>query len=155
MKYPQQKVTIDIPKWLKPTERKAFAQEVIDFIRARTKSGIGVSETTDEAKNKKFPKYSKEYLKKKGSSLVDLTLKGDMLDAIKQLRDRAGKITIGIKTDKQNSKAHGHQTGNVGKVRKFLGISQADLRRLIKEFAGDTEERQIEEIASKTKFEKL
>ena len=133
-----QRAKVAIPKRFGPTERMAIAQEVIDFIVQRSKSGKAIN-------GSRFPAYSPGYrnsldfkIAGKGSK-VDLTLSGEMLDSIQLLSDKSGEITIGFdKSDtKLNGKAEGNQLGTYGhntplkgRARPFLGISADDLKKI-------------------------
>jgi hypothetical protein len=136
---------VSIPAKYKPEHRKALAQDIINFIIDRTQK-----QNVDK-NNRKFPKYSKEYMesidfrvsgKKKGK--VDLTLSGDMLSAIKLINDRPGELRIGIPSgDDEAGKAEGNilgtygQSRSTGKRRDFMGITQKDLNSLMKKFDSD------------------
>lgn len=123
-----------------PAEREAIAVRVIDKIKERTQSGV-------DKDGNSFAPYSKEYKKSaafktagKGSE-VDLTLSGDMLDSIEILTNRSGKVDIGFAAGSaENGKADGNIRGTYGKdhkvgpSRKFLGISQAELRAILSDF---------------------
>jgi len=131
-----QRVKLSIPKRFGPLERQAIAQEVIDFIINRTKSGKNIN-------GKSFPGYTKEYKVFKGSSNVDLTLSEEMLNAISLLNHKSGEILIGFdKSDKElNGKAEGNQLGTYGqptpikgKARPFLGIKGEDLKNILDQF---------------------
>ena len=131
----QQKKTLKIPKDLTPSERIELSDDIIDLIVKRTQRGRDVN-------NSKFKPYSKEYAAAKGVSRgsVDLTVTGDMLDAVKLLTHRSGSITIGIEkgaTDRNgvdlNAKAEGNQKVN---GREFIGLTQADLDNLIDRLDG-------------------
>ena len=140
----QQKAVIKIPKAYGPLERRAIADKIIDKIIKRTQSG-------EDINNKKFnsdSSYSKAYKNSKEFSIggktskIDLTLSGEMLNALEPLRSRSGSITVGIpKDDKRNNdKAEGNQKGTYGnkrpvtKPRKFIGLSQNDLDSILKKF---------------------
>ena len=86
----QQKVVIKIPKQFDPSERKAIANEIVQFIVKRTRD-LGLDKN-----DKPFKKYSKQYAINKGVSQtdVDLTLSSEMLDELKYLSDKSGSITI-------------------------------------------------------------
>lgn len=138
-----QRVKINIPKRFGPVERQAIAQDVIDFIVERTKSGKNVD-------GKQFPGYSKSYTKSldfkiagKSKSKVDLTLSEEMLNSIGLLNHSSGELLVGFdKTDdKLNGKAEGNQLGTYGqpkpikgKARPFLGISSADLKKILSNY---------------------
>ena len=78
-----QRIKIEIPKQIKPADREEVALEIIDFIANRTKRN-------KDKDGRKFPNYTKEYAKIKGTSRnkVDLTLTGEMLDELKLISHR-------------------------------------------------------------------
>lgn len=133
-----QKISLDIPRELKPEQRERLADLVIEHMVDRTQRGI-------DKDGKKFPKYSKEYIKSldfknagKSASKVDLQLSGDMLAAIRLLSQKPGSLTIGFENGtKENDKAEGNIEGSYGgdpnpaKARDFLGIERKKLRELI------------------------
>ena len=130
-----QRTRIDVDPDLSPDEREALADEVIDFIIKRSKKGKGI--------HTKFPKYSKEYAKKKGQTNVDLTLSDEMLQEIELLSSKKGSILIGYRNGTEvNAKAEGNQTGSYGrspnasKARPFLGLSGKDMDLIAKKFEG-------------------
>ena len=141
----QQKVTIDIPEHLSPDEREELGKSIVEFIRQRSESGIGVKETRGGFKNYKFPPYSKIYMESldfkvagKSKSPVNLTLSGDMLIAMDLLSHKPGKITIGFERgSEENDRAEGNILGSYGgdpnprKARNFLGIANEDLEDLL------------------------
>lgn len=143
-----QRVRIDIPEDYKPSERIAIAEEVIDFIIERSKKGKDVE-------NNSFPKYSKSYKNSKDfkiagkSSNVDLTLSGDMLNSIQLISHKKGSVLIGFDRgdSTNNGKAEGNQIGSYGqksgnpeRARKFLGIQEKDLDKILKKYPKGTEE---------------
>ena len=144
----QQKVIIKVPKQMTPSDRIAFAQDVMDFIRNRAENNTGFNPST--GRNKKFPRYTKNYAERKGVSRgdVDLELSGEMLDAMKLLSHRSGSVSIGYAAGtNENAKAEGNQIGSYGgapnrsRARPFLGITQTDAKRLqILSAAGELED---------------
>ena len=126
-----QRVRIEIPEHLNSTERFELASEIIEFIKNRTQSGKNV-------RNRPFPKYSKSYFK---SGTVDLTLSEDMLSDMRLISHNKGSLLIGYENGtKSNGKAEGNALGTYGqpspipgKARPFLGITQKDLRLLVRD----------------------
>lgn len=127
---------IRIPKTLNKEQRELLAGDVIDFIVERTTNGI-------DKNGKDFPKYTKQYAKKKGvdQRAVDLVYSGEMLltDELKKISDRPGEIVIGYdgRKKKLNDKVEGNILGSYGgdpdpkKARDFLGISRKDLMVIV------------------------
>jgi hypothetical protein len=131
------RTTIDINEELGPLERQAVATEVIDKIIERTR------ERNIDKNGRKLPGYSKSYrnsddfkIAGKSAGSVDLTLTGDMLDSLKLLSHRKGKIVIGFDKDDtvNNGKAEGNIKGTYGqskpipgKQRDFLGLPKTEI----------------------------
>ena len=138
----QQKFKVTISKDYNPSERVALGVEIIEAIIERSQKGR-------DKDGKKFPKYSKSYEssfdfklagKKKGQT-PNLTLSGEMLNALEVLSHRSGEITIGIPKDDEfnNAKAEGNIKGTyggkpTGKVRDFMGIKDSDLDKITNRF---------------------
>ena len=130
-----QRVRIPIPKSLTPSDRIALADLVIDRITDRTQNE-GV-----DRKGKKFVDYSPQYANIKNTTLsdVDLTLSGDMLDALTLLSHESGSLLIGYeKGTELNARADGNIRGTYGKqrpnpasARDFLGVTKSELSNLI------------------------
>ena len=73
--------------------------------------------------------YTRAYIRQKGSTFVDLTLTGDMLDDLDLLTHRKGSVTVGFERGSfENDKAEGN-----ARKRPFLGITQRELNVLIRE----------------------
>lgn len=138
-----QKITIPLSDKYNEEERASIAQDVLDFIRDRTQ------DRNLDKKNRKFPKYSKEYINStefkaagKSSSNVDLTLSESMLSEMDLLNTSKGQITIGFeKGTEENAKAdgnirgtYGKQRGNSSKARDFLGITGKDLKNILRDY---------------------
>lgn len=130
-------VWIPIPKGYSSTEEKvAIAQEIIDYIQARSKAGRDKNES-------QMPGYSASYkgsldFKNAGKSgKVNLTLSGDMLAALKILDVQSGRVKIGYDdSDPEAGRAEGNILGTYGqdspirgKKRDFLGIKPSILQR--------------------------
>jgi hypothetical protein len=118
-------------------ERKAIAQDVIDFMIDRTlkgkKSGGG-----------SFPSYSKAYMKSdefkrsgKGRK-VNLKLSFDMLSSMELVKEESGKITVGYKKgNAEEGKAEGNIRGTygksspiAGKARDFLQMNKTEEKKI-------------------------
>jgi len=136
-----QRTRIVLPERYSKQDRQAIASEIIDHIRERSQSGVGIN--PDTGRNKRFVRYSKEYAKFKGVSRsdVDLTLSDTMLRDMRLLSDKPDSLLIGFQNGTEsNAKAEGNQIGSYGrspdpsKARPFLGITQADLRRILEKY---------------------
>lgn len=68
---------------------------VIEQIRKRTRSGVGVTPGGKEYKLDSRP-YSRKYARDKGQTNVDLTLSGDMLENMYVKSTSSDKITISV-----------------------------------------------------------
>ena len=133
--YKQQKVRIDIPKGYRPAQREAIAQAIVDFIRMRT-----LAENTDK-RNRSFGDYTEAYAEQKGSSTVNLSATGDMLENLQVLRVYTDYIMIGYSSDYDGmGKVEGNRLGTYGNdvpvtaPRDFLGITQGDLNYILADF---------------------
>lgn len=140
-----QRVKIEIPDTLKPKQREDLAFSILEFIRERTKSGTGLNAAG--TRNKDFPAYSASYMKSLDFKIagksrnVDLTLTGDMLDAMDLLKHKKGEITIGFTNGSvDNAKAEGNILGSYGgtpnprKARNFLGVTSSELKAIVGDF---------------------
>ena len=143
-----QRVRIAIPKTFGPQQRELIAQDIIQFIKDRADGGIGVNEGKDGTfRNKRFPRYTDDYAKRKGVSRsdVDLRLSSEMLEGLDLLSHQSGSLLIGYKAGtEENAKAEGNKLGSYGrspnpaKARPFLGISPGDLRDILGDHDDDT-----------------
>lgn len=120
----------------------AFRNEVID----RTQSGKNIN-------NRNFKGYTEDYADFKGSNQVDLTLFGDMLNAIDT--DISGNnVSIKITDTEQATKAFAHITGYKGHPtipngkykRDFFGLNRKDAERLAKQIARVTNDTSLIDI---------
>lgn len=131
---------IEVPDKLGGKDRELLGEEIVEFIRKRSSQGL-------DKDNKKFPKYSKEYINSldfknagKKKTPVNLELSGDMLAAMDVISHKKGSILVGFEngTD-ENDRAEGNITGSYGrdpnpaKARDFLGVKKGDLKDLVKQ----------------------
>ena len=136
------KRTIKISKKYTATQRKAIAQEVLDYIRDRSADGMGPG-------NAKWPgKYSKEYknsldYKIAGKSgVINQELSGEMLYTMKQLNNKSGEIKYGFnKNMSAAGKAEGNIRGSYGKkrgskakARDFLTLTSDEMKVILNKF---------------------
>lgn len=135
-----QRTRIEIPEDLPPSVREQIGRDILKHIQDRAiKENKGFNQ--DTGREKKFPSYSKEYAKAKGSSRsdVDLILSGDMFTDMDVISHKKGSILIGFQNGSEsNSKAEGNQLGSYGKspnsskARPFLGLSKKALDEIVK-----------------------
>ncbi len=132
---------IAIPKGLSASDRETLGDDIIDFIRERTKDG-------KSWRNRDFAGYSESYVNSlnfkiagKSKKDVNLTQSGDTLGALTVLDHRDGRIRIGFeKGSQENGIADGNIRGTyghskqVGPKRDFLGITKTDLSRILDKF---------------------
>jgi len=127
------RVKIKLPKTIKPRERVAIAEVLLTHIVTRTLNG-------EDKNNKKFKNYTEKYADLKGVDVsdVDLTLDGEMLEALELVSHKSGELTIGYKDPSEElaGKVEGNRSGFYGnskkkKARDFLGITQSDLSLLL------------------------
>jgi len=144
----QQKFTVKVAKGLDAETRAAIAVDIIDHIIERTQKG-------KDKKGKDFKGYSDSYkgsfdfkLAGKGKK-VNLTLSGEMLNALTLLDSAPGSLTIGIPADDDfnNAKAEGNIKGTYGqdapirgKKRDFMGIQRTELTKIKEKYKDGGEE---------------
>ena len=125
MAEPSQSRVIQIPERFSGRQRKEIGEAVVNFIKRRTQSGIDVSGNL-------FAGYSPNYDK---TGTPDLTVSEQMLNSLELLSHGPGFIRIGFGNRSANNKAsyvqnpRGQKSGSAR--RKFVGINQADLNRII------------------------
>lgn len=140
-----QRINIEIPEDLGPSQRLELADLIIEHIVDRTDRGL-------DKDGKRFPKYSSKsnyspnYVRSldfknanKSNSKINLQLSGDMLAALELISHRAGSLIIGYQNGtEENDKAEGNILGSYGRspnpslARDFLGLQSAKLRELIR-----------------------
>lgn len=126
MAEPSQAKIINIPNRFSARQRKQIGQDIIARIKERTSLGL-------DRNNRLFAGYSPNYEK---SGTVNLRVSGDMLAGLEVLSHGRGFIRIGFASRRTNDKAafiqapRGQKAGNQP-VREFVGISQADLNRIL------------------------
>lgn len=114
---------------------QSFGGALIDKIREKARNedflrqsrGAGVY-SDEYAKSFEF----KVFGKSKGN--VNMTQSGFMLEDIDITDQDGSKMSIAFGAPINKKKAHGHITGNIGKVRDFFGVTDQELNQLKKEF---------------------
>lgn len=136
-----QKIRIDVPEDIGPSEREAMGAEMVALMVSKAKDGIGVRYEGDRARPKNFPAYTERYEKFKGQKNVDLTLSGEMLEALNVLSHKKGSILIGFENgSEENDKAEGNITGSYGrspnprKARNFLGLTASEIKAIVRDY---------------------
>lgn len=144
----QQKFKVKVSKKYNPSERVALSAEIIDEIIKRTQDG---KDKKGNAFSGKASEYSESYKNslefkvagKNKNAKPNLTLSGEMLNALTLLSHKPGEITIGIPKDDEfnNAKAEGNIKGTYGqskpirgKKRDFMGISRSDLKTITEKY---------------------
>lgn len=132
MAEPQLKRRLTIPRDFSSQERRTLATLVIQFIQDRTQKGKDIN-------NSSFPGYSESYKDSKEFELagktnrVNLSQTGDTIASIELLSEGPGYITIGYLAGSfENDKAVWLQRSDNGVSRKFLGLTDEDLNKLIR-----------------------
>lgn len=120
--------------------RLEIGQALIDKILERTESSRFL-ETRGSKSGSAF-RYTDAYISSiefrvfgKSATRVNLRASGDMLRAM-DIVDSSDDSILGLGFDEleEAEKAHGHITGNVGKMRDFFGLPEADVSRIRKDF---------------------
>lgn len=152
-----QKFEIAIDPAYTKEERQAIADDIVDYIRERTKKGLGIGG------KKNFAKYSDAYEKsinfkiagKTPGQTPDLTQSGDMLGAMDLLSDSEGKLVIGFENgSRENAIADGNIRGTyghkspVGPKRDFLGVTKKELAEILKEYPLSDKRKRAETITT-------
>lgn len=129
-----------MPEELTPDQITELGDLIVEKIVDRTLKG-------KDKDGQRFPGYSKSYKESldfknagKSASNVNLELSGDMLAALQVLKEGKTYIDVGFEEDTpENARAdgnirgtYGKQRGSKAKARNFLGISDDELRKLIK-----------------------
>jgi len=126
MSEPDQSFIVRIPRNFDARARDVLAEEIITFVRSRTKNGL-------DKNNSPFSRYSKSYTESieftatGKSSLVDLTLTDDMLSSMVVKSSGVGFVKIGLSDSFANDKA----SWNRQKGRDFMGICASDLSLIV------------------------
>lgn len=121
-------------------QKDLFYDLVVDKMLDRTLSG-------EDVNGSRFKQYSEKYADFKGVSRnsVDMTLKGDMLDAIKK-DIKGNRVRIVIDDSDEVLKSFNHLTGDTLPKRDFFGFKNEDdlddIVREVKRLAQDDEQPQ-------------
>ena len=129
------KTKIELPDDLdlSKDDRDVIAENILEYIRDRTLSGVGIK----SGRRFNFPAYSASYVKSavfkragKSADEINLKLSGEMLDELRILSARGNNILIGFENGSlSNDKADGNS-----KRRPFLGINKGELQDILREF---------------------
>lgn len=119
-------------------EMRVLGDRSVELIVKRTRAGKGVEKTGGKSKSlKSMRKHSPLYTafrkknKRKLSKFTaparhNLTLSGDMLDALKVTHIKKGKVTIGFNKNKEETKAE----VNAKRGWKFNNLSSPEIKQL-------------------------
>jgi len=148
------KTTIKLSDSYSASERRAIAQDFVDYIVDRTRKGHGKGDKPWKGKAGEYSKSyrdSFEFKSKTSKGKVTLELFGDMLSSIEKLSSGASEVAVGIKQgDEDYSKAEGNIRGTYGqktpikgKARPFMDLSKGEITKILKPYKSKktTEER--------------
>ncbi|MDH3324133.1 MAG: hypothetical protein OEL89_00680 [Candidatus Peregrinibacteria bacterium] len=116
--------------------KEAITQELINIIIERTSRSKDVN-------GEKMQGYSKSYRQSEDfklygkTSKVDMTMRGDMLEAIDKIKESSETITLGFDDELQRKKAANHNGGFTVPQRQFFGVTQDDIDKVKKKFKND------------------
>ena len=103
-------------------ELSEFAELARDEVISRTQSG-------EKRGGGKFQQYSEKYAEFKGSNDVDLTLFGDMLDAV-DAGVNGSSVNIFINDELETKKGYNHHVGDTLPERPWFGLTEKEARDL-------------------------
>jgi hypothetical protein len=149
-----QRIKVEIPEELQKSERISLADDIIEYMRNRTEKGY---DKNDNPFPDYSPYYAGGYVTKNGKKVkvqpsfefrvagkkkhpVNLTLLGDMLQAIELVKESEGQLVIGYTDKEENAKAEGNILGSYGKkpnkkkARDFLGIDPDKVDQLAEQY---------------------
>jgi len=151
------KQTIDIGRIFdvdlsdRPVLKEKIGQAIIDLIDKRSKSGKDYT-------GRNFPSYSSGYVGSrdferygKSKSKKNMTLTGDMLDAMDILSTKDNEIVIGFDETFASQKAHGNMERKKNK-RLFFGVTDSELDTIKENFVGDIAEVETKKSLSDLMF---
>jgi len=129
---PQLKRRISVPKDLSPRAQKALGEKLIAYIKERTDNGI-------DKDGSRFSKYSESYVKSqafknagKSKNDVNLRLSEEMMNSLQVLSSGSGYIELGYEPNSSaNDKARWSEASDNGPSRKFLGVKDSELQKLV------------------------
>jgi hypothetical protein len=139
-----QKIKVELPSDLEPDQVEEVADLIVERIVERTIQGKDKNGKPWSGKAAVYSdsyKNSLDYKVSGKSGNVDLQLSGDMLAALQILKvQQNNKVEIGFeKGSDENARADGNIRGTYGrptpipgKKRDFLGISDKELRKIIR-----------------------
>lgn len=137
------KTTIKIPTGLSRERKEQLAQDILSAIVLNAKLGY-------DKDGNRFTKYTKDYATEKGVGVrdVDLTLSGEMLDALKVIKIGRDYIDVGYDgRTKVSGKAEGNILGSYGrtpnpdKARDFLGLPEKAIKLIMQGYELTEEEK--------------
>lgn len=108
-----------------PQEASEFAELARGLVIDRTQNG-------NKRGGGKFQSYSPEYAEFKGSSEVDLTLFGDMLNSV-EARPDGSKVELFIDDDLNTKKGYNHHVGDTLPERPWFGLTENEAYGIAKQ----------------------
>ena len=127
---------IKVPDNFNQSQREAVATEAINLIKNRTDTGLDV-------RGRAFKPYSPSYVKDidfkiagKKKNEVNLQFTGEMINEIEVLNQGTGFIVIGYQEGESNKRV----SYNKDKGREFLGITEKERLKILRDISGSTTE---------------
>lgn len=127
--------------------KKITARDVLEQLAVMVKNVIRVRTASGkDVEGKPFAKYNKAYAKQHGKTLVDLTLTGKLMNSMTQkvISNNTAKVFFintayksGINTVKLAGIHNEEGAGRSKVVRRFFGLADTDLDKLLKEYQSD------------------
>ncbi len=138
---------------LNENDRKRLGNIVIKQIRERTQSGRGVRSDGQEYSLQDVP-YSAQYAAQKGSSRVDLTLSGDMLENMFVKSTGSNSVSISVRK-RDEGKLQGAEEGIRRLKRDSKGKPIGKSKETVKRPFFHLSERDKDAIVNDPEFERI
>jgi hypothetical protein len=146
------KKSLESKKYLREADAKRIGNVILEQIRDRTRSGLGVDENGKEYSLSSTP-YSEKYAKQKGvsRSKVDLTLSGDMLENLFVKNADKEKIELSVR-NRDYGKLRGAEEGII-RNKATGGKKGKTLKEIIKRPFFHLSKNDIEKIKNSDDFQ--
>lgn len=136
-------VLINIPKNFNATQREAIGLEIVNFIVDRTEKGLDINGNAFAGYTQGYKETLEYKIGHGADSTVNLRLSGEMLGSISIINHGVGFIKLGFDDSEAAKKAKWIQSPTGQKAgkqppRKFLGISEKDLNRILEKYKDES-----------------